>query len=290
MAVRVDGHAAIEVCAIRARADRLEAVERLLGGVPVRVAGAGADDGDVRPECRQEGLGGGRPAAVVRDLEHVETTPVGQPTCEQLRVDGLLDVAGQQQPALSEAHVEHDRDIVDARAGIGRLRRHGATRWPADFDLGRIEAQMVAGEEPAARATEPDQRLLIGAVSGAGAPHARLRDGADPVARQQHGQTGDMVFVRMGDHDQVDAPVPGRESGVEHGQQAVRIRAGIDEQPRAVVALQQDGVALADVEHGEPQPAVRTCHGAEGDGANEQGQADGGDTRTERRSRSALQS
>ena len=47
---------------------------------------------------------------------------------QQLRVDLLLRVAHQQQAPLAEPDVEHDRDVVDALAGVRRQARHGPAR------------------------------------------------------------------------------------------------------------------------------------------------------------------
>ena len=65
-----------------------------------------------------------------------------------------------------------------------------------------------------------------------------------------------MVLVGMGQDDEVDPPVPRRHVGVEGDEEAVGVRAAVDEHPRATIAVDEDRIALADVEDGDPQPAV----------------------------------
>jgi hypothetical protein len=65
----------------------------------------------------------------------------------------------------------------------------------------------------------------------------------------------------MGQDQRVDPPVPGRESLVERDDDAIRIGSTIDEEPAATRALDQNGVALPDVEDRDPGPAVGTMKG-----------------------------
>ena len=115
------------------RTARAEPVERRPRRVAVRVAGAGRRDRDPRSDGVDECLGRRRRAAVVGDLEQVDAR---QPAGEQRRVDALLDVAHQQEPAAVRLAQEHDRDVVDPRAGVGRLERHGARVRPQDLTAG----------------------------------------------------------------------------------------------------------------------------------------------------------
>jgi len=61
----------------------------------------------------------------------------------------------------------------------------------------------------------------------------------------------------MREHDEVEATVPGRQPGVEGHEQSVRIGTAVDEQPPAAIALDEYRVPLADVQDGDPDPAVR---------------------------------
>jgi len=74
------------------------------GRVAVRVARAGGCDRDPRPDGVDERLGGRRPAAVVGDLEQIDTGQVGG---QQLRVDRFLHVPHQQEPSCAHLPSEH---------------------------------------------------------------------------------------------------------------------------------------------------------------------------------------
>lgn len=81
----------------------------------VRVARAGAHDGDARLHLLDERVGGRRAAAVMRDLQQVQATAVAPDAGrQQLWVDLFLDVAGEDHPPRSEVNVENDRYVVDA--------------------------------------------------------------------------------------------------------------------------------------------------------------------------------
>ena len=61
-----------------------------------------------------------------------------------------------------------------------------------------------------------------------------------------------MVLVGVGQDDDVQAPVPRRDPLVERDEDPVRVRSAIDEHPGAGPRLEEDGVALPDVQHGDP--------------------------------------
>lgn len=185
---------------------------------------------------------------MMRDLEEVEAPAVPDARRHELRVDGLLDVSHQQQAASAEAQIEDSGHVVDARAGVRWLERHAATRRPPDLDGRAVDAKSVAGGE----ATPVDVQSVEGGVEGRVARprpvHADLGHGPDPISLEQDGQARDVILVRMRQHDQIDAPVPGRQSFVEHDQQTVRVGTTVDEHPGPGVALDEDGISLSDIE------------------------------------------
>jgi hypothetical protein len=66
---------------------------------------------------------------VVGDLEEVEPR---QSWGEQACIDVLLDIAGKEEAALADHAEQDDRNVVDARPGVGRLRRNLAADRPED--------------------------------------------------------------------------------------------------------------------------------------------------------------
>ncbi len=55
------------------------------------------------------------------DLEQVDP---GQAVGEQARIDVLLDIARQQEPAIGDRAQQDYRDVVDRGAGVGRIKRY----------------------------------------------------------------------------------------------------------------------------------------------------------------------
>ena len=66
-----------------------------------------------------------------------------------------------------------------------------------------------------------------------------------------------MVIMRVRQHDEVDVTVPEWDALVEAPHEQVRVRAAVHEQARAVRGLDEDGVALAHVEDGDPERRCR---------------------------------
>ena len=68
-----------------------------------------------------------------------------------------------------------------------------------------------------------------------------------------------MVLVRVRQDDRVDPPVPRRDPLVEDDEEPVRVGAAVDEEPAAARALDEDRVALPDIEHAHPRDAGRSA-------------------------------
>jgi hypothetical protein len=103
-----------------------------------------------------------------------------------------------------------------------------------------------------------------GCIPGSGSTHAGLEYPRDAVASQQERQSRDVVLVRMGQDHGVKATIPRRDAPIELDQQAIGIRTAVDQQAAAARSLDEDCVALSDVEHGDPGHARRADddHGA----------------------------
>jgi hypothetical protein len=190
---------------------------------------------------------------VVGDLEHVR---VGHAPAEQDRVDPLLDVAHQQEYPPSNIELEHDRDVVDAGAIVGRSGGNASAIWPQDAERTGVDAEAVARGEMAAWLARLVEQPGEGDVAGTGSGHPRLEEVADAVTAEEADEPGRVVLVGVGEDDHVDAPVPGREARIEQRPQAIRVGPAVDEHPTARGPLDEDRVALPDVEDRDPRPAV----------------------------------
>jgi hypothetical protein len=248
--VEGDGHRAVEVGPVDAGTDRGQPIEGGPRRMPVGVLGTGRCDRDRGTRRRDEWLGRRRAAPVMGDLEDVDPR---QPTGEQQRIHVVLDVAGEQEVTIVDRAQQHDRDPVDEGAIARGLDGDIAPVRPQDADRDVVHAEPVAGGQPEpSGGAGPRQPLLPGGIPGSRATHARLEDGPDAIAVEQQHEPRDVVLVRVGQDDRVDPPVPGWDPTVELDEQAVGIRPPVDQQATAPGALDEDRVALADIEHGDP--------------------------------------
>jgi hypothetical protein len=226
-----DRDRAVEVRPVDPRADGTESGEGGRCRMAVGVVGPDRGDGDLRVGRRHEWFRRGGPTAVVGDLEHVD---VGQPAGQQHRVHVLLDVAGQQESPPGYLAQEDDRHAVDQRAIARRIARDVAAVRPEDLDGDVIDPQARASaEHEVTRRPGSGQSLLPRRVRRARAAHARLGHGPDAIAVQQQDEPGHVVLVWMGEHDRIDPPIPRRDATVELAEEAIRVRATVDQQTSA---------------------------------------------------------
>jgi hypothetical protein len=249
---------AIEVRPEHCRAAFTEPVEGLGRGMAIRVSEPCRNDREGRPHGVEEGSGGGGPAAVVRDLQEVD---VRQTTAQQDGIDALLDVAHQEEPVTFDLPEEHNRDVVDARAGIRRAGRNGARVGPQHPKGDGIEGDRVAGLERLGAPNRSEQCGGKRTVAGSWAQHPRFHDAPDPVALQKPGQPGDVVFMGVAQDEQVQPTIPGRQPGVECDEKATRIGTTVDQHSAAAVALDEDRVSLSHIEHVDSDAAAGAMSG-----------------------------
>ena len=220
----------VRVGPVRPAGQLVQPIERRRRRVAVRIAGARRDDGDPRTHRLEEWPRARGARAVVRDLEQVDR---GEPSLEQLRIDALLDVAGEQEPMAGDLAQQDDRDVVDRRPAVRRSLRNPVRVRPEHPEVDRIELQPIAGREAAVRRPALSEHLVPGSIAGSGPDHARLVHPADAVALEQQREPGDVVLVRMRQHQDVDPAVPRRQALVERDQQPAGIGPAIDDHPAA---------------------------------------------------------
>ena len=186
-AVRADVDIAVQVRPEEPRAMILEPRHSLRRRMPVRIAPAGADDCNAWIERVDEGVGRCRSAAVMGDLEDVDAPgdARGDALGEQLRINFLLDVAGEQHPAVTEVQLEHDGDVVDRRSAVGRVERDCAALRPIDVELDAIEPQLVAGGNDSAGAAQLGHLAPVRGIAGAWTDHAGFDNVTYSVAVEQ---------------------------------------------------------------------------------------------------------
>ena len=252
----------IHVGPVHPRARGGQAFQRATGRVAVGIAGSGGGDRDPWPDRREERIGGGGPAAVMRDLEQVD---VRQAFREQRRVDVLLDVARQQE---SRSPIAPSRTTDTLLMPVPPSGGSSGT-WPRIGHSTRIVISSTASRSPAAidrraGALGPGQAVEPGRVARARATHPGLEHAIHVIPVEQQGEAGDVILVRVGQDDRVESPVPRRDPPIELDQETIGIGPAVDEQPAAARPLDQDGVALTDIEDRDPSGA---CRARQDDGA-----------------------
>jgi hypothetical protein len=77
-----------------------------------------------------------------------------------------------------------------------------------------------------------------------------------------------VILVRVGEDHQVDPTIPGRNVRIELDEQPIRVGPAVHQQTAAAVALDQNRVALPDIEHGQMDAAVRSVRDEQDEGNN----------------------
>jgi hypothetical protein len=222
----------------------------------VRVAQAHRDQPDPRSDRVEERRGRGGPAAVMGDLQDLDRREAAR---KQHRVDLFLDVSGEEESLAPEGTEQDDRHVVDGGSAIGRLDGHRAPVRPHDAEGDAVEREAVAGGEAAGAGSKAPELPLPCPIAGPRTDHPRLQDSANPVSREEKWQSPNVILVRMGEDDQVQAAVPWRYVGVELDEEPIRVRPSVDEHAPSAVTLDKDGVSLPDVENGQVDGPVRAA-------------------------------
>lgn len=241
--------------------ERVEGGQRLGMGVSVAVVDAARDERHRRRRGGCEGSGRRRVRTVVADLQHVDRRD--EAAADEQLLDRRLRIAGEQDGEPSVAQDADQRAVVDV-AVEERSRGVGIGR-EQDLEAGRgIEGHDVpgAGEgDPDAACVGIGQQAVVRRV---GVRDPGVQHETDPVAGEHLNQPENVIRVRMAEHQDVDLSDVEGERTSELSQRALGVRPAVDQHRRPVGRLDEDRVALADVERRDVQPSVRL--GGDGDG------------------------
>jgi hypothetical protein len=194
------------------------------------------------------------------DLEEVPAVAVVADDIEQGSIAVLLEVAREQEPLATHGHAKDDGCVVDGPTGRGRDRGQASQWRPQHVDAGAAEGKRVALGEPLPADASPVRFGAHGEHARPVGLHAGLHDPIDAVSGHEAGQSAGVVFVGVGQDDEVDMAVPERDAFVEATDQQVGVRTSVDQHALALRRLQEDGIALADVENGDRQERAVTRH------------------------------
>jgi len=222
--------------------------------VPVLVALSGGDKRVSGAQRREEGgtRRGVRP--VVTDLQDVDR---GQHAAtEEQGLDGRLGITGEQHPEGAVLEQRDDRGVVDV--ALGQRPGRVGIGWEEDGQArAGVEGMHLAGasqDGPCAafRRGQREEARIGRVVVG---PPA-IEHEAHAVARQRGDEARHVVLVRVGEEHEIDPSLPEGKRLAESLRREIGVRPTVDEQRRPRRGADEDGVALADVEHGHVQPAV----------------------------------
>lgn len=188
---------------------------------------------------------------MVRDLQQVDAW---QPGRQEARIHALLDVAREQEPPRADGPEDHDGHVVDARPVVRRVAGDLAADGPQDAQLDPVHGQPIArGQAGSRRGLVTDETIVPRRVARARAAHPGLEDLPDPISIEQEREPSCVVFMRVRQDHGVDPAVPWGDQAIELDEQAIGIGATVDEQASTPAPFDEDRIALADIEHGDPR-------------------------------------
>jgi hypothetical protein len=194
---------------------------------------------------------------MVGDFQEVQAPVHRAQRIEEVAIHVLLEIAGEEDALGADPDVQDERRVVHRSPGLGSGLGHAGGRRPDDLGVRLTDGERIATLEAHDRHAMTLGLLAVGGVAAAVAAHAVVDEDTDAVAREQPGEAADVVLVRVGQQGDIDAAVPDRDALIEAAHEQVGVATAIHEHPGAVVRLEQDRIALPDVEDGDAQDATR---------------------------------
>jgi len=187
------------------------------------------------------------------DLEKIDRRQ--QVARDQGCLHRCLRIPGQQGREAAMAQQEHDRSVVDVaiRERCCRIRIGGVEHLDRGGCVERHDLPRPSNCQRDGRACRIGQQAIVGRIF---VGDSGVQDCADAEALDHLQQAGDVVLVRMAEHEQVDATREERQVRAQAPQGELGIRTAVHQHGGARRSLDDDGVALADVEHRHVQPAI----------------------------------
>ena len=194
---------------------------------------------------------------------------------DERSLDGRLGVAGEKGRKAAVAQDHHDRAVVDVALG---KRRNGVRIGRVQDLEGRGGIQGVGLPRAGKRDIQRRLRGCVGkqvVMRGVLEGDPRVKEGADLESVEGLDQPRNVVLVRVAEHHEVNASRVERQICTDSTQGDLWIRTAVDEHRRAGRRLDQDRVALADVEDGHVQEPVGPRRDGDDDQHDQEPAADG---------------
>lgn len=170
---------------------------------------------------------------------------------------------------------EDDRDVVDPGAAVRRPLGHPAGIRPEDAEADVVHREAIAGREDPTLDAPAGEVGVERRIAGSRPDHAGLEHPLHRVPAQQGRQPGGVILMRVAEDHDVDSPIPRRQRLVQRHEQAPGIRSAIHEEASTALTLQEDRIALPDVENREPGDPVWSVGSGDGEGDDRRDEAAG---------------
>ena len=189
------------------------------------------------------------------DLQEVDGRQ--KPSLDEESLDRRSRIPRQQRRELAMADDHHDRAVVDV---LGRDRPDGiGLRGIHDLDrCRRTQREGLSGTSHGHRQVRISgdvhhEPVMRGVLEGDG----RVEEAVHAEAIYDVDEPGDVVLVRVREHDNVDLAIEEGQVLAEPAQCQLGVRPAVNQHRRPVRCFHQDGVSLADVEHGDVEQPIR---------------------------------
>jgi hypothetical protein len=213
---------------------------------------------------------------VVTNLQQVHGRD--EAASHERRLDRGLGIPGQQGAEPAVPHQQHDGAVVDV-ALRKRRRRIGPGRIQHLHGRRAVQGERLAGYQCADGDRIGERVRQEAVIRGVLERDAGMQDRSNAEPIEGVDEAGHVILVRMAEREDVDPSRPERQIGAQAAKGELRVRTAIHQHRRAGRCLEQDGVALADVEHRHVKATVRTA--GQGDPSQHQHEASEGGQRAD---------
>ena len=211
------------------------------------------------------------------DLQDIDLEQ--EPAIDEHPFHRCLGVSREEGTEPSVAKDHHDRAVVDVALGQG-CRRIGVA------GVENLDPRQGVERERCALSGEGDVEHRLGwrfvqemVVRWILECDPGMQERPDSKAVEHVDEPGDVVLVRVAQHQHVDPPREERQVRPEPTQREPGVGPAVDQHRGAARRLHQDRVALSDVEHGQVQATIGP--GRDGNGEEDRGQGCSGGQRSE---------
>ena len=192
---------------------------------------------------------------MMRRLQHIDGSrdPLGNPS-----IDVGFHISGEECGESGHVQAQDDRPIVQRATAVARCPKEGCPVWPEDGQVRCTDVEPISSGEGGIREAPRLHESPPARDRRSRAALFRTGCTSDPIAIGQTGEPSEVILVRVGGDDQVDAAIPGGDEPIELDGEPRGIGPTVDEHA-GVAALDEDGITLPNVEDRDAQLSRGRC-------------------------------